>query len=119
MIDPASVAAVEAARWRDDLTLPLTGTYCFDGIPETIAWLAGAAAAPGLPAASLGPLAPPYERVVLVLADALGWHRLAAFSDEPFARRLLDDGHVLRLTTQFPSTTTVHVHDAVHGPAGR
>jgi hypothetical protein len=109
MIDPASVEAVEAARWRDDLTLPLTGTYCFDGIPETIAWLAGAAATPGLPAASLGPLAPPYERVVLVLADALGWHRLAAFADEPFARRLLDDGHVLRLTTQFPSTTTAHV----------
>lgn len=109
MIDPASVEAVEAARWRDHLTLPLTGTYCFDGIPETIAWLAGAAATPGLPAASLGPLAPPYERVVLVLADALGWHRLAAFSDEPFARRLLDDGHVMRLTTQFPSTTTVHV----------
>ncbi len=109
MIDPASVEAVEAARWRDDLTLPLTGTYCFDGIPETIAWLAGAAATPGLPAASLGPLAPPYERVVLVLADALGWHRLAAFGDEPFARRLLDDGHVLRLTTQFPSTTTAHV----------
>ncbi len=109
MIDPASVAAVEAARWRGDLTLPLTGTYCFDGIPETIAWLAGAAATPGLPAASLGPLTPPYERVVLVLADALGWHRLAAFADEPFARRLLDDGHVLRLTTQFPSTTTAHV----------
>ena len=109
MIDPASVEAVEAARWRDDLTLPLTGTYCFDGIPETIAWLAGAAATPGLPAASLGPLAPPYERVVLVLADALGWHRLAAFADEPFARRLLYDGHVLRLTTQFPSTTTAHV----------
>src|SRR3954451_14905913 len=109
MIDPASVAAVEAARWRGDLTLPLTGAYCFDGIPETIAWLAGAAATPGLPAASLGPLTPPYERVVLVLADALGWHRLGAVAGEPFARRLLDDGHVLRLTTQFPSTTTAHV----------
>jgi hypothetical protein len=109
MIDPASVEAVEAARWRGDLARPLTGTYCFDGIPETIAWLAGATDTPGLPAASLAPLSPPYERVVLVLADALGWHRLAAFADEPFARRLLDDGHLLRLTTQFPSTTTAHV----------
>jgi hypothetical protein len=109
MIDPASVEAVEAARWRGDLTLPLAGGYCFDGIPRTIAWLAGATETPGLPAASLAPLAPPYERVVLVLADALGWHRLTAFADEPFARRLLHDGHVLRLTTQFPSTTTAHV----------
>jgi hypothetical protein len=109
MIDPASVEAVEAARWRGDLTLPLPGGYCFDGIPQTIAWLAGATDTPGLPAASLAPLAPPYERVVLVLADALGWHRLTDFADEPFARRLLDDGQVLRLTTQFPSTTTAHV----------
>ena len=90
--------------------LPLPGGYCFDAIPETIAWLAGAADdARRCPAASLAGLQAPYERVVLVLADALGWHRLTDFADEPFARRLLDDGHVVRLTTQFPSTTTAHV----------
>lgn len=120
MVDAASVAAVESSRWRGDLTLPLTGTYCFAAIPDTIAWLAGAAGAPGIPAASLDGLRAPYERVVLVLADALGWHRLTDFADEPFARRLLDQGHVVRLTTQFPSTTTAHVTTlCTGGPVGQ
>jgi hypothetical protein len=119
MVDAASEQAVEAARWRDGLVQTLPGGFCFDAIPETVAWLAGAATAPPLPIASLAGLQPPYERVVLVLADALGWHRLTAFADEPFARRLLDDGHVLRLTTQFPSTTTAHVTTLCSGdPVG-
>jgi hypothetical protein len=119
MVDPASEQAVEAARWRDGLVQTLPGGYCFDGIPETIAWLAGAADEPALPPASLAGLQPPYERVVLVLADALGWHRLTDFADEPFARRLLDQGRVLRLTTQFPSTTTAHVTTLCSGdPVG-
>src|SRR5262249_24628175 len=106
-------------RWRDGLVQTLPGGYCFDAIPETVAWLAGAAAAPPLPRSSLAGLQPPYERVVLVLADALGWHRLTDLGDEPFARRLLDDGHVLRLTTQFPSTTTAHVTTLCSGdPVG-
>jgi hypothetical protein len=110
MIDPASEQAVAAARWRGDLVRPLPGGYCFDAIPETIAYLAGAAERPALPPASLGGLEAPYERVLLVLADALGWHRLTDFADEPFVRRLLGDGgHLVRLTTQFPSTTTAHV----------
>ena len=88
--------------------------------PRDDRWLAGAADTPGLPPRRWHGLQPPYERVVLVLADALGWHRLAAFADEPFARRLLDDGHVVRLTTQFPSTTTAHVTTLCTGkPGGR
>ena len=119
MVDPASEEAVETARWRDGLVRPLPGGYSFDAIPETIAWLAGAEATPPLPAASLDGLHGPYERVVLVLADALGWHRLTDFAGEPFTRRLFRDGRVLRLTTQFPSTTTAHVTTLCSGaPVG-
>ncbi len=103
MIEAASEEAVEGARWRGDRVLPLCGSYCFDTVPDRIEALCRA-----------------HERVIVVLADALGWHRLCAFADEPFAARLLRDGLVTRLTTQFPSTTVAHVTTLCTGlPVGR
>ncbi len=49
-----------------------------------------------------------YRRVVLIIADALGWNQLHSFmQDVPALRRVYDRGRALPLTVTFPSTTTV------------
>src|SRR4051794_20557447 len=50
------------------------------------------------------------DRVVLVLLDAFGMAFLERYGDRhPFLRRLLGDGQLLELQSQFPSQTTAHI----------
>lgn len=49
-----------------------------------------------------------YDRVVLLILDALGWNQLHYFMESiPALQRLYEHATVLPLTTTFPSTTTV------------
>ncbi len=50
-----------------------------------------------------------YDAVVFCLADGFGWRFIERFQYEPFLRRLFALGRLDRLTSQFPSTTSVHV----------
>src|SRR5919197_1508731 len=64
----------------------------------------------GLPPAALGDAPARVERVALVLLDAFGWRFFERYGDRhPLLRRMLADGTVAKLTTQFPSTTAAHV----------
>jgi hypothetical protein len=59
-------------------------------------------ALPGLPERA--------DRVVLVLLDAFGMAFLERYGDRhPFLRRLLGDGSLCELRSQFPSQTTAHI----------
>lgn len=90
------------SRWR----LPATGGLCFDAIPGTVeTLLTGTSPLPALPAAAHG-LPARADRVVLVYLDAFGWRFLERHGDHPVFRRAAS---VERLTSQFPSTTAVHV----------
>ncbi len=54
-------------------------------------------------------LSGPFDNVVFLLVDAFGWRFFERFGDGyPFLQRL-GRGHVARLTSQFPSTTTAHL----------
>lgn len=54
-------------------------------------------------------LSGPFDNVVFLLVDAFGWRFFEQFVDDyPFLRRLAN-GHVSRLTSQFPSTTAAHL----------
>ena len=109
MIDGDSVRAVDAARRGPGSVRPLASGYTFAALPATVERLL-AGGDGGLPGAALGELRAPVERVVLVLLDAFGWRFLLRHADRhPLLRRLLADGTVAKLTTQFPSTTTAHV----------
>ena len=114
MLNPDSVAAVEAARFGERFVRPIYDGYGFARLPGSIETMLTGADAPGLPPAALAGLGPRHETVIMVLIDALGWRffapRLAAY---PFLRRFLDDGVISRLTTMFPSTTAAHV-TAIH-----
>lgn len=114
MLNPESVAAVEAARFGERFVRPLYDTYGFARIPATVErLLTGEGAAP-LPAAALAGLAPGYDTVILLLVDGLGWRFFEPRAERyPFLRRFLDAGVVSRLTTMFPSTTAAHV-TAIH-----
>ena len=50
-----------------------------------------------------------YDAVVLFLVDGFGWRFFEKFQGMPFLRRLTTSGKVEKLTSQFPSTTAVHL----------
>jgi hypothetical protein len=115
-VDAASVAAVDEARrepggdpQRAGVVRPLSDGYTFAALPATVERLL-AGREGGLPRAALGDAPERVERVVLVLLDAFGWRFLVRHAEShPLLRRMLADGTVAKLTTQFPSTTAAHV----------
>jgi hypothetical protein len=111
MLDAASVRAVHAARRGPGSVRPLASGYSFAALPATIERLLGGDAVDGgLPRDALGALGEPVQRVVLVLLDAFGWPFFVRHApDHPLLRRMLDEGSVAKLTSQFPSTTAAHV----------
>jgi hypothetical protein len=89
----------DGAAW----TLPAYGSRSFDLLPATIERLftgKGGGLALDLPV-----LDRRYDHVVLVYLDAFGWLFAERHGDHPLLR---DADAVERLTSQFPSTTTVH-----------
>src|SRR5579864_8156090 len=105
MINDASVRAVDAARWGTRFVKPLNDSYCFARIPELVeALLAGDGSS--LTGQLLGPLAGTYKTVILCFIDAFGWRFLERYGERhPFLSRIMREGVVTKLTSQFPSTT--------------
>lgn len=50
-----------------------------------------------------------YDAVVLFLVDAFGWRFHERFQDAGFIQRIARHGTIVKLTSQFPSTTAAHV----------
>jgi hypothetical protein len=87
------------ARWR----LPAYGSRSFDLLPATIERLfTGNEGGLEIGVAELDGR---YDHVVLIYFDAFGWRFAEQHGDHPLLR---DAAAVERLTSQFPSTTTVH-----------
>ncbi len=84
------------------LVVPRYDDGGFAALPQTVERLLGAGqggvALDGVPARA--------RHVVLVLLDAFGWHLFTRHGDHPLMARF---DAVVPLTTQFPSTTTVHI----------
>src|SRR5919199_2269707 len=114
MINSESVAAVGDARLNAHFLRPLYDTYGFSRLPQTIRALLVDGVEPGI---SFGPrqdLYQEYDSVILFFIDAFGWRFFQQFADShPFLRRIVDEGLVCKLTSQFPSTTAAHV-TAIH-----
>jgi hypothetical protein len=87
------------AAWR----LPAYGSRSFDLLPATVERLLTGAAG-GLDI-GMAPLGDRYDHVVLVYFDAFGWRFAERHGDHVLLR---EADAVERLTSQFPSTTTVH-----------
>ena len=114
MLNGASLRAVDAASWGTQFRRPLYDSYCFSRLPELIGTLLPGSARSPLSDLLLGPLARPYERVILCFIDAFGWRFFERYQDRyPFLSRFARDGMVTKLTSQFPSTTVAHL-TAIH-----
>ena len=84
-------------------TPPAWGTRSFDLLPATVERLLTGKAG-GLDI-GVTALEGRYDHVVLIYFDAFGWRFAEQHGDHPLLR---DAAAVERLTSQFPSTTTVH-----------
>jgi hypothetical protein len=83
------------------IPIPDYGGRCFDALPGTIERLLT-----GRGGGLDGPLLDrTYDHVLLIYLDAFGWRFLERHGDHPLLERAAS---VERLTSQFPSTTTVH-----------
>ncbi|HET9495238.1 MAG TPA: alkaline phosphatase family protein [Chloroflexia bacterium] len=109
MLNAESVRAVDASRWGDHFVRPLYDSYCFSRLPDLVHGLFSGEHA-DLRRMMLGPLDRQYDRVVLFFIDAFGWQFFERYAGRyPFLSRLLDEGYVTKLTSQFPSTTSAHI----------
>jgi predicted AlkP superfamily pyrophosphatase or phosphodiesterase len=50
-----------------------------------------------------------YDNVVLCFVDGFGWRHFEKFGSHPFLERFSRQGGVVKLTSQFPSTTAAHI----------
>ncbi|MBA3944076.1 MAG: alkaline phosphatase family protein [Herpetosiphonaceae bacterium] len=113
MIDQASLDAVDAAQLNSHFIHPLYDSYGFAQIPQTLRCLLTDDQRQGVPFGPRSDLYQKYDTVILFFIDAFGWRFFEQFSDHPFLRRMIDEGLVSKLTSQFPSTTAAHV-TAIH-----
>jgi predicted AlkP superfamily pyrophosphatase or phosphodiesterase len=111
MLNDASIQAVNQAQWNPRFIKPLYDSYCFTQLPGLIK-SAFTSDPNAIQSALLGPLSAKYDKVVLFFIDAFGWRFFEKYADGyPFLRRILDEGYVSKITSQFPSTTAAHVTD--------
>ena len=109
MINDESLEAIAAARVNDQFLRPRYDAYGFAAIPQTLRRLLLSDKHGGV---SFGPrddLYQAYDSVILVFVDAFGWRFFEPWADHPFLQRIVRDGVVTKLTSQFPSTTAAHV----------
>jgi len=82
---------------------PRYGAGCFADLPQTIRRLLSGAEGPGLVEGR-------YSKVVLFFVDAFGWRFFAPRRQRySFLRHFDECGSALKITAQFPSTTSAHV----------
>lgn len=77
----------------------------FAGLPRGVQSFLGGPKFP-LPLAGFQP---EYENVVLCFIDGFGWRHFEKFGAHPFLDRFTRHGAAVKLTSQFPSTTSGHV----------
>ena len=103
--------ALSKLRFGPDFIKPAYESYCFANLPGFISeLLTNQQADHSLPPVVRHTIGEGIERVVLVFFDAFGWESLQRHSgDSTLLKAFATDGHIVRTTSQFPSTTAAHV----------
>ena len=93
--------------WTQPIVKPQYDTDCFSLVPSLIR---AAFHGDPFPLLDQANLRGPFQHVVSLFIDAFGWRFFTQYADAyPALRRFVEQGHIVRLTSQFPSTTAVHV----------
>ncbi len=108
MINQRSIKKVNSSRFNKEFVKPLYDSYCFSNLPKFIEWYFSGEGKPGFPQdvfkGKLGK-----KKILLFLADNFGWRFIEKYQDHPFVKKLIKHGVLSKLTSQFPSTTAVHI----------
>src|SRR5947207_15701084 len=95
MLNTASVNAVNGSQFSQRFVKPLYDSYCFSNIPQTTAFLLTGEGESGLPLDVLGNLPPKYDKVILFLVDAFGWHFFERYAEHyEFRKTMLNSAAV-------------------------
>ena len=88
---------------------PQYGSRCFADIPQTINYLLTGSGQPALSRDLLSRFDRQFETVIFFFIDAFGWRFFEQHRDQyPFLQRMLQEGRVSKIASQFPSTTAAH-----------
>ncbi len=110
MINNASLQAVAAARINQHFIRPRYDAFGFASLPQTLRRLLLDEPHEGVSFGSRHDLYDRYDTVILFFVDAFGWRFFQQWADRhPFLERIIREGVVTKLTSQFPSTTAAHV----------
>jgi len=109
MINDESLGAVAAARISEQFLRPRYDAYGFAAIGQTLRRLLLGHKHGGVSFGARHDLYQSYDTAILLFVDAFGWRFFEPWADHPFLQRVVDDGVVTKLTSQFPSTTAAHV----------
>jgi predicted AlkP superfamily pyrophosphatase or phosphodiesterase len=110
MLNSASIRTVNHAKFSHRFVKPCYGSYCFSSLPAFIDFLLTGQGQNVLPLDVLSNLPTRYDKVVFFFIDAFGWKFFERFANKSaFLKRVLNEGVVSKLTSQFPSTTAAHV----------
>ena len=114
MLNQDSFDVVRSKRTGKHFTAPVYDSYCFAQIPQTIRYCLTDDTRCGVPFTTGDPLSEKYDTVILFFIDAFGWRFVERYLERhPFLKRILNEGVVDLLSSQFPSTTAAHV-TAIH-----
>jgi hypothetical protein len=105
-----SALAVRECQISPDIVRPAYGSYCFSDLPGFFeSLLLGATRRMSLPPQLLQSLGR-FDHVVFCFFDGFGWRSFERLRETaPFLKSIDERGIVVKTTSQFPSTTAVHV----------
>lgn len=118
MIIKSSFDAVERSIFSKGFLRPRHADWCFSRIPDTLRslLLERQSQLIPLPKEALVGDGIKFKKVLFIFVDGLGWRFFEeTLAEHPLFRRFNNQGHVVKLTSQFPSTTVVHVASMTTG----
>lgn len=110
MLNTESFKIVGQKHGHPHFVKPVYDTYGFAQLPQTVRYMLTQDTRKGVPLGERDDLYQKYDTVILFFIDAFGWRFVERYLDRhPFLDRILRDGLVSKLSSQFPSTTAAHV----------
>lgn len=110
LVNQESLDALKLAQYTSYFKKPLYQGYAFSQFPQTIVNLLTKQSKGGLPKSAIASSYGDYDGVVLFLIDGFGWEFFQTYLPScPFLQRVVEEGVVSKISSQFPSTTAAHV----------
>ena len=110
MINQHSLDAVDSRKSGIQTVMPLYDSYCFSNLNMLFSHLLGTGAETRMPLQVLCDSPHFFKKIVFIYLDAFGWDVFEKINRKSsLLARILEEGAVSKITSQFPSSTAPHV----------